>query len=74
MTPPRMLGFHGTVHLFKELKEGTKFFFFLSSSGTRLVIHKHHWLCTGFCLGVLQVMLSAVTSANGLFLRPTPSR
>lgn len=56
----------------RSQKEGTKFFFFLSSSGTRLIIHKHHWLCKGFCLGVLQALLSAVTSANDLFLRPTP--
>lgn len=70
---PRILSFHRTVRFFKESEGGYQvFLFFLTSSGTRLIIHKHYWLCKGFCLGVLQGLLSAVTSASGLFLRPTP--
>lgn len=36
---PRILNFYGTAGLFKESEEGTKFSFFLNSSGTRLMIH-----------------------------------
>lgn len=57
----------------RSQEKGIEFFFFLSSSETRLVIHKHHWLYKGFCFGVQQGLLSAVTSSNGLFLRPTLS-
>lgn len=59
---PRILGFHGTSGLVQGVRRrAPSFSFFLSSSGTRLRIHRRHWLCQGFCLGV-QGLLSAVTS------------
>lgn len=46
--------------------------FFLNSSGIRLVIHNITG-SKGFCFGVQQGLLITTTSANDVFLSPSPS-